>query len=541
MLDLFLHTGRHITFDGHVHMTTMAQFAQALKDGEFPVAWSNNFANYGLPLPLFAHQLPAYLGAILILLGLSVVTAYNLNMFLAVISSSFLFYIFSRKYAKPNVALAASIFMSLFPYRIINIYIRGALPEILATVLLPLLLIGIYQLNVAKNIKGGLLILSAVFLLAITHPMLLLVFALPAMIYFVITLEKDVWLKQTLTALMSVGIGLLLAAYYLVPLILEMKYFYQGTQTAAFNTGDFFQLRNFIDPNWYYFYSHPGPRGHVIKLGLPEFIIVLLSSGTALYSFIQKKTVSFLKVLKSHKIFFGWLLNSLIAILLLLPFSEFIYQRIPLFLQLQYPWRFLAALQFSIPLLFLFVVNHCKFLQNKVLLLMFVAALLILRIPQLYGKNYVTYSEQEFYFTESNLHSQNLNTIWTGPTEDYPIKNKQAEIIEGAGHIETLELKNASRQYKIKADSQVRVVDYTFYFPGWEVIADKKPLDIQFQDPNYRGVITYFLDPGEYLVEVNYKPTKIRAISRAISILGLVLAGVWCYILFAKSGGLNYP
>ena len=38
--DLFFHPGRSITFDGHIHITTIAQFHNALKDGEFPVRWS---------------------------------------------------------------------------------------------------------------------------------------------------------------------------------------------------------------------------------------------------------------------------------------------------------------------------------------------------------------------------------------------------------------------------------------------------------------------------------------------------------------------
>jgi hypothetical protein len=371
--------------------------------------------------------------------------------------------------------------------------------------------------------------------------MMLVVFALPASIYFLFNLQSKFYLKQIVIAVISIGLGLLIASYYLLPLVLEMKYFYQGAGQSSINSQAFFQLKNFFDPNWYYFYTHPGPRGDFVKLGLPESLLFVTGSVVLLIQLKKNTSKAFKTFWLNNKNLITWWLVSSLSVMLLLKPSLPLYQVIPGLAQLQYPWRFLAVLQFALPLLFIFTVQKISFLQNKLVLLLVITILLVLRIPQLYGKNYVTYSEQEFYFTESNLHSQNLNTIWTGPAEEYPIKNNQAEIIEGTGHIETLELKNASRQYKIKADSRVRVVDYTFYFPGWEVIADKKPLDIQFQDPNYRGVITYFLDPGEYLVEVNYKPTKIRAISRAISILGLVLAGVWCYILFAKSGGLNYP
>jgi len=262
VIDLFFHQGKHITFDGHIHMTTMAQFANALKDGGFPVTWANNFANYGLPLPIFAHQLPAYLGALFILFGFSVVGAYNLTLFLAVLLSSLFFYIFARKYAKANIALVATILMNFVPYRIANIYIRGGLPEILASVFYPLILLSIYQFNKKKKKIALVLIALAVFLLAITHPMMLLIFAIPLTIYFLATLEKKQWQKKILLALSAVVLGVFSAAYYLIPLNVEIRYFYQGAVESQINSEQFLNLTNFLSSDWYYFYAHPGPRGN---------------------------------------------------------------------------------------------------------------------------------------------------------------------------------------------------------------------------------------------------------------------------------------
>jgi hypothetical protein len=269
-------------------------------------------------------------------------------------------------------------------------------------------------------------------------------------------------------------------------------------------------------------------------LGLPESLLFVTGSVVLLIQLKKNTSKAFKTFWLNNKNLITWWLVSSLSVMLLLKPSLPLYQVIPGLAQLQYPWRFLAVLQFALPLLFIFTLQKISFLQNKLVLLLLVTIFLILRTPQLYGKNYVHYAEDYFYFNQANLHSQNLNTIWSGPTENYPVKNKQAEIVEGLGNIQPLELKNASRQYQIKADTRVRIVDYTFYFPGWEVSANQKPVEIQFQDPNYRGVITYSLDPGEYLVEVDYKLTKIRALSRAISILGLVLTGVWCYILSVK-------
>jgi hypothetical protein len=114
------------------------------------------------------------------------------------------------------------------------------------------------------------------------------------------------------------------------------------------------------------------------------------------------------------------------------------------------------------------------------------------------------------------------------------VKTKQAEIIEGQGTLEIIELKNASRKYKLFAKSQVRLLDYTFYFPGWQVLANGEPVLIQFQDPEYRGLITYELEEGEYEIELLYLSSTIRLIAQIISVSAFLISVFAGYYLFKK-------
>lgn len=531
VIDLFSHSGRHITFDGHIHMTTMAQFATALKDGEFPVVWSNNFANYGLPLPLFSHQLPAYLGAFLILLGLSVVTAYNLLIFSSIFLSAILFYIFSRKYADQAVSLVTTLIMSLFPYKIINVYIRGGLPELLAGVFFPLILLGVYQLNVAKKFNGFVILLITTCLLALTHPMMLIVYGVPGLIYYLMSFKDKPLIKDFLKTLTTVFLGLLVASFYLLPLMFEMKYFYQGNAVAKINNDSFFSLENFITEKWPYFFTHPGPRGNFLLLGLPELAILVLALVLLVRELFKQKFTNLKAFFKKNKDFLGWIIITVVAIFFLTPSSKIIYQYFPGFAQLQYAWRFLAVLQHSVPLLALFIFKNTPRINRRFILIAVTTLIFLIRVPQLYGKNYAMYSDDRFYFTQANLHSQNLNTIWSGSAESYPKKATQAEIIEGDGKLIELELKNSSRKYQVVANSPVKLVDYTFYFPGWQVIANDLAVEIEFQDPEHRGLISYNLPPGDHLVLVEYKNTKIRKISLTTSILAVFASTVWLIYL----------
>lgn len=521
MSDLFFHQGRSITFDGHIHMTTMAQFATALKDGEFPVRWSNNFANYGLPLPLFAHQLSAYVGALFILLGSSVVTAYNLTLALAVCLSGIFFYIYLRQKTTEQSALIATLLFTLFPYRIINIYIRGALPEILSTVFFPLILLGIDQAFHKQKRGGYLLVFCATALLALTHPMMLFIFGIPAAIYCLFCIKKQSDIRTALTLIISAGLGIGTASYYLIPLVLEMKYFYEGAHTAAssFVSNAFLGFRNFFDPQWYYYLTHPGPRGNLIKFGIPELFILLASVLTTLRLIKSKKKTTQPELLR-------WSVISLISLFFLLPLSSVLYTHIPGLSEIQYPWRFLTVLQFSVPLLAAACIDHYR-LQHSKLLLLGVVCLIALRMPQLYGKNFADFPESQYYFTRSNLHSQNLNTIWSDNSEKYPVKTQQAAVISGDGVITDSTVKNASRSYKVTAQSEVRLVDYTFYFPGWKVVSDGAEVPIEFQDMNYRGLITYVLPAGSHTVNIEYGYTKVRLIAFFVTFVNLIIAGVW--------------
>ena len=62
------------------------------------------------------------------------------------------------------------------------------------------------------------------------------------------------------------------------------------------------------------------------------------------------------------------------------------------------------------------------------------------------------------------------------------------------------------------------MIDYTFYFPGWKAYVDGKPATIEFQNPNYRGVITYLVPQGKHTVVLRYEDTKIRLLGKILTV-----------------------
>lgn len=178
VIDLFLTPGRPEAFDSPVHVTMLTQFYLALKSGDFPVVWTDGVANYGLPLSIVSHQLTNYLGAIFMFLVQNPTLSYNMLWFIGLFFSSLFFYCFLRIYFPPIASFSSTYLFSITSYKIINLYIRGALPEVFSGIFLPLILIGMYLFIKRKKISGLYLLTISMFLLALNHPMLLLIYHL---------------------------------------------------------------------------------------------------------------------------------------------------------------------------------------------------------------------------------------------------------------------------------------------------------------------------------------------------------------------------
>jgi len=110
------------------------------------------------------------------------------------------------------------------------------------------------------------------------------------------------------------------------------------------------------------------------------------------------------------------------------------------------------------------------------------------------------------------------------------------EIIEGNGSIYGYTRTTSQRNYFIDAESSVRVLENTLYFPGWRIYVDKKEVIPEFQDSEYRGLMTYFVPSGKHEIMIKFVNTKVRRISEIITLTGLVvlLGSVFCLQLYTR-------
>ncbi len=527
VLGLFLSPGRPATFDSFSHIATIAQFSTIISKGEIPVVWMNSFANYGLPMGIFAQQVTSYLGGLITIITNNPTLTYNLLVLVGAFFTCIFFYLFLRLNFTAAASFLGAFLLNFTQYRIFDIYTRGALPEFFASIFLPLILICLHLIIVNK--KGNFLLLLTLLIagLALTHPMMLVAYSflfIPYLLFLLITNNLNFRQKMKLffASAFFMLLGLILCSYYYFPLTLELKYFYFG-RMGHFNPDSFLSLFNYLDFKTYFFTNTEIlTKGHVIQTGIIETLILIIG---LCYSFYEKL---FTKLKRNNGLLYFSLTIAILIIFFTSTYSYIFYQKLFFLNNIQFTWRLLSSLVFIPPIVLAFLYNR---FSNKIVFILIIFLIALFSFPNLYGKNFTIYPNSAYFFSKENPQGIWMTTVWTGKTEDYPNKNPQGEIIAGEGKIISEELKNSSRTYVIDAQTPIRMVDRTFYFPGWTVLVDGVKTNIEFQNPDYRGVITYQVPPGKHSVYLSFEDTKVRLIGKILSVIAV---GIFIVLLLFR-------
>lgn len=513
--ELFLQPGRSITFDGKVHLTTIAKYAESFRDGDFFPRWFDGIATLGFPLPLVAHQTTSWGGGLISWLLGSSVFAYAIVAFLSAWISNLLVYKILRVYSNP---LFVSIGLCLFnfsPYRIANLYTRGALPEFSAAAGMAGVLYGIILFQRGRSSAYWMMGISTA-ALALTHPMMLVISMITAAGYWVWKQFRRGALKKIVSVplILSVFFGLLISAYYLFPLKIENKYFNYGQHNTNLISSSFFSFEKLLGHEWRYESSSVGPLGDMLTPGLLEFFILTVFSTIA---FVQKR-------LSSEEGF--WLFVSWFALLMISPASKVLYALFPIFAELQHPWRWLSLFSLVLPIVTVFLLDFFRSTPVSMIVLISVA---VLRMPYLFSKSTLVHDEQMYLYTRANLHTANMNPIWTGDVQSYIPHRSLVRITEGEGRIKNASRSHGKINFETVASTPLRLNLNTFYFPGWKIKINGQTIEPEYQDPQSRGVMLVWVPAGSSRVTAVFEETKVRKMGFLISgvgLLGFVAVGV---------------
>lgn len=504
------------TSDGGVQIPRMAAFYTALKDGHIPVRWAGDLNyGYGLPLFNFIYHTPFFISSFLIWLGIGLIDSFKLLLLISFVFSGIFMFLFSSAFFKDNkTALFVTILYQFAPYRLVEILTRGSIGGIYAYTFLPLVLWCVILVWNKPSVSKILGIIVAGALLILSHNALALLFFF-CVVFFTLLFapNKTAIFYSFLGIVGSLG----LSGYYWIPALFEHKYTYGDLFMKDLYLSHFPDMYTFFVPNLINAQSLRVAEINV-HIGLMHTLVFLFVCFMLIKTLHKLSQRNFFKK-SSNRLLIFTITIFIASMFFMSRISVIFWENISFLRQFQFPWRFLALTVFSTSLMGSLVMSIGFFKQRNI----FIALILLTILPTLYywrptqGYTYGATDEQFWNYPLNTTYFGETDVIWSaGPATSYP--PSRIQIVDGNARISNFSNKTHQQFFTVEAIIPSTIVSNTQYFPGWKVYVDNQPVPIEFQDQNWRGLITFDVPEGIHQIKILFKESKVRIFADGISL-----------------------
>jgi len=474
-----------------LHIGWLFEMNRSLSLGQFPPRFVPDLSfGFGYPLFNFVFPLPFYIGEIYHRLGLSFVDSVKAIFLISVPLSMYFMYKFIKEYANEYLALAGAVLYVYTPYRATDIYVRGAIGEILAFVFPPLIAFAITKIGKEKSIKWICLLSLGVAGLILSHDIMAYMF-IPFLALFALVQWKGV-----LRSVYGFILGLLVSLYFWLPALVESKLMKYGTGNFDF-IDHFPTLRQLVTPYFGYGASVPGPYdGMSFFMGAINVLLI----------------VAAIVFVKKGRIVIYWALFTIAVSVFLMNFrSTSLWKIIPYLPYFQFPWRFLSLTTFTTSVL---VILFDKFKFAKAIGVVIILAAIVL--------NFTNYKPHDFL---GRTDAYYLNRYIPFPVASAEYLKTQEEYLRLPAATEVRPDKispnsGMNTTFNVSYTKETVYDYYKYYFPGWVVSVDGKQVEVYAGKPY--GQVEFKVPAGEHQVEVAFRETKFRGILDIISLLSIL-------------------
>ncbi len=512
LIDL-LKPGLPVTHDGQDHVARIANFYTSLSEGNIIPRWAGNLNwGYGHPILMFLYPLPSYFASLFKAVGFSFVDATKLVFGVSYIASIFAMYLWTRSRWGIAAGFVAAVLYGFAPYRFVDLYVRGAIGEHVAFIFPPLILWGVDGISKMQN--RGVIISLATAALILSHNAVSLMF-LPIIGLYVLYLfhfQSSRNFKFLLLTVYYLLLGFALSAFFWLPAFFEGKYTLRDIVTKGELSGRFVPWSWFFSSPW----NYGGGNQFTKSIGLAQWIVVLGSL------FLLKK--------RSTRLLVGsFLILFLVSLFLMTDASSLIWKTVTMLQKFQFPWRLLSVTVFLGAALGGIVVPAVskKYVWKFALGLSLLA--IVTTSSMWKAKEYMI--KPESFYTgvyKGTTDTGESSPIWSVRFMEH-ISSSKMEVIDGNAIIEEGRRTTTRHEYTVQASVKTRLVENTLYFPGWRVLVDGIPTTIEFQDPTWRGLMTFFVEPGDHRIEIIFEDTKLRKFAHAVTMVGIVFLLISLY------------
>ena len=546
--------------DFDFHLQSWLEAAQHWREGVLYPHWDAS-ANYGAGEPRFVFYPPVtwMLGALLgtLLPWNWVPIAFTL---LAFIACGLSFYKMACEWMPEDAAGVAACIYLLNPYLLFVAYERTAYGELLSAALLPLLVL--YGLRKQPSLLPLSLVIVALWLTNAPSAVMGCYFLA------LIVLVGAVCQKMTGTpsgpasihlifrATGALLLGLALAAFYIVPAYYEQRWVEIARAIAP-------GMR--IEDS--FLFEHTGAIYHDQVLRTASWIAVAMLAATAIAAWFSGRTAHLRSGLEDHN---SWTIfripmvtTAIVILLLLLPFSDPLWQHLPELKFLQFTWRWLLVLGMVMPALIGLALRGSfrEATTRRSILIRAVTLLALAATASFFTARFFWLPCDE----EDNIAAQRatlLNGGFEGTDEYTAAKSDNGDIQQDLPQVRVVNAPDADEadssvaenpEWKLNTKQSVpaeiklslwqtekkaievttsapayallRLVDY----PAWQITINGRTITTRPHRDD--GLMVIPLPSGHSVIAIHYAATPDVKIGRAISLLALCIV----LVLYART------
>lgn len=505
------------------------EMTKSLKDGMIPVRWVSDLGyGYGYPIFTFYAPLAYYVGG-LIGLVTSALLATKIMIGLGIVLSGVTMFFLGNKLFGRVGGIVVSLLYIYAPYHGVDVFVRGNIAEVWAYACLPLAFLGIVQVWKRPSWKAAIATAVGIAGVILSHNLsafMLMPFLLVcAFVMILFSKNKRYALRFTLYAFIF---GLGLSAFYTLPVIAEMKYTNVVSQIgggADFHD-HFVCLSQLWQSPWGYGGSAKGcVDGLSFMVGKIQLLMAALGVVASILLWRKHRFMSVVGVVT--------LAFLLFSLFMTLQASEWLWNTLPFFPFLQYPWRYLLLASFFSAVLggvAYYVVSIWNKRIGFLLVVVLVLGLLVFAskyfVPQTMlpvdSSSYT--SKVQLTFTTSRISDEYMPKDFDKPSS---LKNVPSQLVSlQKGTYVVIKNTTQEKDIELSLPEEEKINLAIAYFPAWQARLDGKEEPVS---QTSHGIQLTALK-GMHRLALSYRQTPIEIAGDIISltsafllILGIIL------------------
>jgi hypothetical protein len=504
-------SGHDVEFHLYSWLEVLAQWKQGIV---YP-RWAA-LAHFGYGEPRFIFYPPASWaigGALSAIFPWTLVA--DIYIWMVLVAAGISMFLLARQWLPRRDAIFAAAFYAVNPYHLVIVYWRSAFAELLASCVLPLLL-----LVVLKAADGGRRVIVPLALLLALSWLINAPAAVMIHYSFALLIVVLAWQRRAprllLVGAAALALGACLAGFYLVPAIFEQRWV---NIAEAISEGS--------RPQDNFLFIHTTDAAHdafnhlIAWLAMAEIGVVLIAAWAAR------------SLRKTHRELWNTLaVWATACTVLLFPVSALVWKVAPKLRFMQFPWRWLLCLSMIFSL---FVVFGLRRWMARALV--WVAMLLLIA----FGWHHF---QPPWWDTVDDLHEMQDNMLadssgtpagYDGTDEYTPTgadssaidKGARRVTVEGPEHaaIHVQQWNAESKLFTAEMSAPARLALHLFNYPAWEVEVNGRVVQAVTRDGTGQMLIP--VESGPNRVQITFTRTRDRTVGGWISLLTAILMMFW--------------